>query len=81
MEDELQPMRINKVWDLKVISKGVKTVGYKWVYKTKHDPRGNIEIYKFRLVAKEFTYRERIDHDETFSPSNVKTTFLNGELL
>jgi hypothetical protein len=42
MEDELESMRMNKVWDLEAIPKGVKTVGYKWVYKTKRDSKGNI---------------------------------------
>jgi hypothetical protein len=30
-------MSINEVWDLEEISKGAKTVGCKWVYKTKYD--------------------------------------------
>jgi hypothetical protein len=37
MEDEIKSMSTNKVWDLKHIPKGAKTVHYKWVYKTKHD--------------------------------------------
>ena len=45
MEDEIKSMNTNKVWDLEIIPKGVKT-GYKWVYKTKHDSQGNIETYK-----------------------------------
>jgi hypothetical protein len=36
MEDEIKSMSTNKVWDLEPIPKGVKTVGRKWVYKTKH---------------------------------------------
>ena len=43
MEDEMKLMNVNKVWDLKIIPKRVKTVDYKWVYKTKHDSQGNIE--------------------------------------
>ena len=46
MEDEMKSMNANKVWDLEIIHKGVKTVGCKWVYKTKHDSQGNIETYK-----------------------------------
>jgi hypothetical protein len=45
---------MNKVWDLEVIPHGAKTVGCKWVYKTKRDSRGNIKRYKARLVAKGF---------------------------
>jgi hypothetical protein len=46
MEDEMRSMSINKVWDLEEISKGAKTVGCKWVYKTKCDSKGNIERFK-----------------------------------
>ena len=46
MEDEMKSMNVNKVWDLEIILKRVKTVGYKWVYKTKHDSQGNIKTYK-----------------------------------
>ena len=44
MEDEMKSININKVWDLNIIPKEAKTVGYKWVYKTKLDSQENIEI-------------------------------------
>jgi hypothetical protein len=37
MEDETKSMSTNKVWNLEPIPKGAKTVGCKWVYKTKRD--------------------------------------------
>jgi hypothetical protein len=46
MEDEMRSMSVNKVWDLEEISKGAKTVVYKWVYKMKCDSNGNIERFK-----------------------------------
>jgi hypothetical protein len=46
MEDEMRSMSVNKVWDLEEIPKGAKTVGCKWVYKTKCDSNGNIERFK-----------------------------------
>jgi hypothetical protein len=46
MEDEMESMNANKVWDLETISRGAKTIGYKWVYRIKHDSQGNIERYK-----------------------------------
>jgi hypothetical protein len=55
MEDEMRSMSVNKVWDLEEIPKGAKTIGCKWVYKTKCDFNGNIERFKARLVAKVFT--------------------------
>jgi hypothetical protein len=72
MEDEMRSMSINKVWDLEEIPKGAKTVGCKWVYKTKYDSKGNIERFKARLMAKCFTQREGIDYTEIFSPVSCK---------
>jgi hypothetical protein len=46
MQDEMKSMSTNQVWDLEEIFKRAKTVGYKWVYKTKCDSRENVERYK-----------------------------------
>ena len=57
-EDEMKSINTNNVRDLEEISNGAKTVGCKWVYKTKCDSKRNIERYKARLVAIFFTQRE-----------------------
>ena len=46
MEVKMNSMNTNVVWDLEEISDEAKTVGCKWVYKTKYDSKGNIERYK-----------------------------------
>ena len=46
IEDEMKSINANKVWDLEIISKGAKTIGCKWIYRTKLGSRGNIEKYK-----------------------------------
>ena len=46
MEDEMKSMKTNGVWDLEIIPKRAKIVGCKWVYKTKHDSKKNIERFK-----------------------------------
>jgi hypothetical protein len=46
MKDEIKSMSTNEVWNLEEIPKGAKTVGCKWVYKTKYDSQGNIDKFK-----------------------------------
>jgi hypothetical protein len=72
MEDEVRSMSTNRVWDLEEIPKGAKTIGCKWVYKTKYDSKGNIERFKARLVAKCFTQREGIYYTDIFSLVSCK---------
>ena len=52
LEDEMKSIKTNCVWNLETIPKGAKIVGCKWVYKTKHDSKGNIERFKARLMVK-----------------------------
>jgi hypothetical protein len=74
-KDEMRSMSTTKVWDLEEILKGAKTMGCKWVYKMKHDSKGNIKRFKTQFVAKCFMQREDIDYNETFSPIYCKESF------
>lgn len=47
---------------------GVKHLWYKWVYKKKRGIGGKFGTFKARLVTKNFSQREGIDYEETFSP-------------
>ena len=68
MNDEMESMRTNQVWDLVDLLSGRKAIGNKWVLKIKRKTDGSIETYKGRLVAKGYTQKESVDYEETFSP-------------
>jgi hypothetical protein len=52
INDEIESIRTNQVWDLVDLPLGRKAIGNKWVLKIKHTADGSIERYKARLVAK-----------------------------
>jgi Reverse transcriptase (RNA-dependent DNA polymerase)/GAG-pre-integrase domain/Integrase core domain len=60
--------------------KGVKPVGYKWVFVRKRNEKNEVTRYKGRLVAQGFSQRPGIDYEETYSPVVDATTlrFLVG---
>ncbi|KAH9780110.1 hypothetical protein KPL71_007953 [Citrus sinensis] len=68
MNQEIESMYSNKVWELVEAPNGVKPIGCKWIYKRKREVDGRVETFKVRLVAKRFTQKEGIDYEETFSP-------------
>ena len=52
MNNEMESIRTNQVWDLEDLLLGRKAIGNKWVLKIKCKADGSIERYKARLVAK-----------------------------
>ncbi|XP_020419978.1 uncharacterized protein LOC109949244 [Prunus persica] len=68
MNEEMQALQKNVRWELVPLPNGKKTVGYRWIYTVKLKADGSVEIYKARLVAKEYTQRYEIDYKETFAP-------------
>ena len=58
----------NNTWDLVPLTKGIKLVIHKWVYRTKYASYGSVERQKAWLVAKGFSQVDGIDNIETFSP-------------
>ena len=68
MNDEMQSMHDNQVWDLVELPSDSRAVGSKWVFNRKTDMHGNVHTFKARLVAKDFTQTHSIDYDEAFSP-------------
>ena len=68
MEEEMNSMKPNRVWDLVDLPPGRRTVGNKWVLNIKRKADETIDIYKARLVAKGYTQQEGIGYEETFLP-------------
>ena len=67
----------NDTWELATLPDGREVIGYKWVFRVKHDSEGKVERFKGRLVAKGYSQQYGIDYDETFSPvvrfSSIRT--------
>ena len=52
MDQEMQAIERNDTWELTMLPSGEKTIGVKWVFKTKFNENGDVDKYKARLVAK-----------------------------
>jgi hypothetical protein len=68
MNQEIDYIEKNKTWDLFDMPRQNKSIGVKWVYKTKLNEKGKIEKHKARIVSKGFSQQPGIDYGETFSP-------------
>ena len=63
MESEMQSMYDNQVCTLVDLPEGAKIIECKSIFKEKAD-----DVFKGRLVAKEFRQTHGIDYDKTFAP-------------
>lgn len=68
MDAEITAIEKNGTWELTELPEGVKTIGVKWIYKTKLNEKGEVDKHKARLVAKGYTQEYGIDYDEVFAP-------------
>jgi Reverse transcriptase (RNA-dependent DNA polymerase) len=68
MQEEMQSLSENHIWDLVDLPKDQKAVKCKWVYHIKFGADGKPNRFKAHLVAKGFTQILGLDYNEIFSP-------------
>ena len=67
MDSEIKFIEKNKTWELADLPKGKKTIGVKWVFKTKLNEHGEVDKYRARLVAKGYKQKYGVDYKEVFT--------------
>ena len=68
MQEELNQVERNQVWQLIHKSHDKLTTGTKWVFRNKLDESENIIRNKSRLVAQNYTQIEGINFEKIFRP-------------
>lgn len=63
MDDEIDSMNKNRVWEMVDLPKNEKAISCKWILRRKRDG-----AYRARLVARGFLQREGVDYSETYAP-------------
>jgi hypothetical protein len=63
IEEELQSLKENDVWEVVPKPTNRKSVDSRWVFEIKSDAKGDIERYKARLVAKGFSQLHGPDYN------------------
>ncbi|KAE8731031.1 Chitinase-like protein 1 [Hibiscus syriacus] len=67
MQEEIEALNKNNIWDLWPLPQGRKPIGNKWVFKIKRNCDDQVERYGARLVVKGYAQKEGIDFNEIFS--------------
>ena len=73
MQDEMDSLHENHIYELTELPKGNRALRNKWVYKLKPGDAGNPSRYKARIVVKGFEQKKGVDFDKIFA-SVVKMT-------
>jgi hypothetical protein len=62
---EIKAVIQNDTWNLVDLPPGKRAIPLKWVFKVKHDAKGNFEKYKARIVVKGYSQVAGLDFNET----------------
>lgn len=68
VDAEITAIERNETWELCDLPKGQKTIGVKWIYKTKLKENGEVDKHNARLVAKGYKQEFGVDYKEVFAP-------------
>ena len=68
MQQEMDAVKRNRMWELADLPAGHRAITLKWVYKLKKDEAGAVIKHKARLVARGFVQQEGVDFDDAFAP-------------
>ena len=81
MKDEVKALQDNETWNLVRPLTDRDVTPCKWVFKVKLGPRGQVDKYKARYVAKGFKQTEGLDYFETFAttckPETLRTSTIS----
>jgi hypothetical protein len=67
MNDELDQIEKNNMWELVPRPEGKNIIGSKWIFKNKMNEKGQVVGNKERLVCKGYAQIEGMNFDETFA--------------
>ncbi|GJV48353.1 retrovirus-related pol polyprotein from transposon TNT 1-94 [Tanacetum coccineum] len=62
MKKEIDALESNGMWELMTLQPRKKTIGCKWVYKTKYNNDGTVERHKAHLVIYENRQQKGVDY-------------------
>ena len=68
MDAEINVIMKNDTWKLTELSSGVKTIGVKWIIKTKLNEHEEVDKYKARLIMKGYHQQYGVDYAQVFAP-------------